>query len=164
MDFKRTITSPARMLALALGLVLVLGLCLSLVIGSGVAQAQRRAAVFSQPVAAGAAPSAAGVAGAVCDVSALPPFNTTGPWFFSLCRGEPAAQQDGQPAAQQDQGIRQTCFFTTTAAARLHLSPPMLRRALLRALEGVAMSDAAAPASVGVFSMQCLRGEQPPAG
>ena len=156
MDFKRTMISVARML--------VLGLGLSLAIGTGVAQAQFRAAVFTQPVAAGATPSAAGVTGAVCDVSALPPFNTTGPWFFSLCPGEPAAQQEGQSAGQQNQAVRQTCFFTTTAAARLHLSPPMLRRALLRALEAVAISDAAAPTSVGVFSMQCLRGDEPQAG
>ena len=61
-------------------------------------------------------------------------------------------------------GGRQGLGFTTTAAARLHLSPPMLRRALLRALEAVAISDAAAPTSVGVFSMQCLRGDEPQAG
>ena len=156
MDFKRTMISVARML--------VLGLGLSLAIGTGVAQAQFRAAVFTQPVAAGATPSAAGLTGAVCDVSALPPFNTTGPWSFSLCPDELAAQQDGQSAGQQNQAVRQTCFFTTTAAARLHLSPPMLRRALLRALEAVAMSDAATPSSVGVFSMQCLRGDDPQAG
>ena len=53
MDFKRTMISVARML--------VLGLGLSLAIGTGVAQAQFRAAVFTQPVAAGATPSAAGV-------------------------------------------------------------------------------------------------------
>jgi len=156
MDFKRTMISVARMLVLDLGL--------SLAIGTGVAQAQFRAAVFTQPVAAGATPSAAGLTGAVCDVSALPPFNTTGPWSFSLCPDELAAQQDGQSAGQQNQAVRQTCFFTTTAAARLHLSPPMLRRALLRALEAVAMSDAATPSSVGVFSMQCLRGDDPQAG
>ncbi len=102
--------------------------------------------------------------GAVCDVLALPPFNATGPWFFSLCRGEPAAQQDGQPEAPQDQAVRQTCFFTASAAARLHLSPLMLRRALLRALEAVSASGAATPEAVGVFSMQCLREEQSPAG
>ena len=152
MDFKRTMISVARMLALGLGL--------SLAIGTGVAQAQFRAAVFTQPVAAGATPSAAGVTGAVCDVSALPPFNTTGPWFFSLCPDG----ADGQAEGPQDQAIRQTCFFTASASARLHLSPPMLRRALLRALEAVAISDAAAPASVGVFSMQCLRGDEPQAG
>ena len=154
MDFKRTMISVARML----------GLGLSLAIGTGVAQAQFRAAVFTQPVAAGATPSAAGVTGAVCDVSALPPFNTTSPWFFSLCPGEPAAQQEGQSAGQQNQAVRQTRFCTTAAAARLHLSPPMLRRALLRALEAVSASGAATPEAVGVFSMQCLRGEQSPAG
>ena len=49
-------------------------------------------------------------------------------------------------------------------ALGLHLPPPMLRRALLRALEAVSASGAATPEAVGVFSMQCLRGEQSPAG
>ena len=148
MDFTRTMISVARMLAL--------GLCLSLAIGAGVAQAQFRNAVYTPPVAAGAASSAAGMTGAVCDVSALSPFNATGPWFFSLC--------PGGAEGPQDQTVRQTCFFTASAAARLHLSPPMLRRALLRALEAVSASGAATPEAVGVFSMQCLRGEQSPAG
>ena len=152
MDFTRTMISVARMLAL--------GLCLSLAIGAGVAQAQFRNAVYTPPVVAGADPSAAGMTGAVCDVSALPPFIATGPWFFSLCPGG----ADEQAEEPQNRAVRQTCFFTASAAARLHLSPPMLRRALLRALEAVSASGAATPEAVGVFSMQCLRGEQSPAG
>ena len=153
-EFKRTMISVASMLTLGLGL------CLSTTIGTGAAQAQFRAAVFTPPVAAGSTLSTAGVPGSVCDVSALPPFNATGPWFFSLCPGG----ADGQPEEPQNQVVRQTCFFTATATARLHLSPPMLRRALLRALEAVSASGAATPDAVGVFSMQCLRGEQSPAG
>ena len=48
MDFTRTMISVARMLAL--------GLCLSLAIGTGMAQAQFRNAVYTPPVVAGAAP------------------------------------------------------------------------------------------------------------
>ena len=56
--------------------------------------------------------------------------------------------------------MRITMDFTRTMisvarmlALGLHLSPPMLRRALLRALEAVSANGAATPEAVGVFSM-----------
>jgi len=150
-------------------LALVPALYLSSLLGNGAAEAQFREVVFTQSDAtdpavllpsAGSSTSVAGAQGIVCDVSALPPFNAKGPWFFSLCSG----QQEGQPVGHQIQVVRQTCFFTTTATAHSNLSSPMLRRALLRALEAVALTEGGLPRAVGLFSLQCRREESQQAG
>ena len=151
-------------------LALVPALYLSSLLGKGAAEAQFREVVFTRsdaadpamlhPSAGSSTSSCLGVQGVVCDVSARPPFNAKGPWFFSLCSG----QQESQPAGHQIQVVRQTCFFTTTATAHSNLSSPMRRRALLRALEAVALTEGGLPRAVGLFSLQCRREESQQAG
>lgn len=139
----RKITSSSATLAAQ-----CLLLCFLMGVFAGQSRAQFRDAAFTSSDGAPVSEQS------ICDVSALPPFNAAGPWFFSLC--------------DERQAVRQKCYLSMTVTARRDLTSPMMRRAVLRALEKLATDNGGAAGAgadlrprlwgetAGAFSLKCL--------